>query len=638
MNASGISKRYAVLIGNSVFTGFPEDELAPLKTPTNDIRLLKEAFSNPERGGFEVDCLENCESGVIKRTIETLIMKAKDPDALGLIYYSGHGLLDQMSQLRLAAADSQPKMWSTTVAISEISDLITVHRPKRLIILLDCCYSGAGIIGLELKGPGSAAANSVRESLKTLSGEGVVMMTATTPVQQAAGNTTTGFGLFTKHVAEGIGAAKARRSHKQMITVNDLYAYVSDQMKMDNCDQTPMLWNAQAGGDIILSESSLLGTHSKPISPRLAWKFVRGEKVPILNVIGPTYILDRNYNFVDWNTAFEFVIAHPLGLTRGSHVESFLRHLRNWNHVFNRSNSKFVPGNIPTVDIEILEYDSPDYGLIVFNKVATQLVNSSGRQRAWCVALNVSSVQRPREFWRRMEDVLKRDINWSRYALSYDKIISRFTEYQQLLGLVVSKVGSACRCADLGAGTGNVTMKLLESGGNRRVLAIEKNETMLDALQRKLDQSEGFSARASLSKGDITTCLREEQAESLDACVMLNVLFALEHPDEALSSIYRVLRPGGILSLSTSHQDTDIKNLFGEMQRDLRQQGSWDAQANATWEDAYRRNIDMEDLIKRHSKDEIRAMIEHAGFTIEEFHPDEYVGCVVVVKASKRQA
>ena len=43
----------------------------------------------------------------------------------------------------------------------------------------------------------------------------------------------------------------------------------------------------------------------------------------------------------------------------------------------------------------------------------------------------------------------------------------------------------------------------------------------------------------------------------------------------------------------------------------------------------------MEDMIRRHSKDEIRQLVEGCGLEIEEYHPSEYVDCVVVVKAVK---
>jgi hypothetical protein len=210
MVQSGITKRFGVLIGASKFPEFPADELAPLSTPLNDVKLLAEALSHPSRGGFEIKCLVNRTASVIRSEIEELVKNARTSDSLGLIYYSGHGLLDQATppRLHLATVDARPGYWSSTLSVAEIISFITAHRPKRLILLLDCCYSGAGIPQLEMKGGGHNALNRIQESLKPLEGSGVVMMTATTRIQQAAGDTSTGFGIFTKHLVEGIGAAQ----------------------------------------------------------------------------------------------------------------------------------------------------------------------------------------------------------------------------------------------------------------------------------------------------------------------------------------------------------------------------------------------------------------------------------------------
>ena len=55
-----------------------------------------------------------------------------------------------------------------------------------------------------------------------------------------------------------------------------------------------------------------------------------------------------------------------------------------------------------------------------------------------------------------------------------------------LVDLVVSQLGDAQLCADLEAGTGNATLKLLERHSSRQVWAIESNEMMLQYLKQKV--------------------------------------------------------------------------------------------------------------------------------------------------------
>jgi ubiquinone/menaquinone biosynthesis C-methylase UbiE len=161
---------------------------------------------------------------------------------------------------------------------------------------------------------------------------------------------------------------------------------------------------------------------------------------------------------------------------------------------------------------------------------------------------------------------------------------------------------------------------------------------MLDALQKKIDASpaqDRFKERATLYKGDLTTCLREQPSESLDACLMLNVIFALEDPGAALAEVYRVLVPGGILSLSTSHKDTSISALFNAIRIGLVDQHQWSDATESAWKDAFERNVAMEDLIRRDSKEDVHNYVTNNGFVIDEYHDNEYVGCVVVIKGVK---
>src|SRR5262249_25693800 len=160
----------------------------------------------------------------------------------------------------------------------------------------------------------------------------------------AAGNKVTGYGVFTKHIVDGIKTGDAARRDKRSITVHDLFEYVSKQMRAESAQQTPQLWNQQVGESLVISEVQLKGTNSPPINPKLRWVVLNNERRPILDLVGPSYILDNVFHFMDWNTSFDFLVARPLRLRRGCHVQSFLERLQNWQEVWKRSNRRFVPG------------------------------------------------------------------------------------------------------------------------------------------------------------------------------------------------------------------------------------------------------------------------------------------------------
>lgn len=632
--------RHGLLIANCKFPDCPS--LGPLQTPDNDVVALQSALKDRSKGGFELETVRNSKSNDLRLKIDSVMRRAARSDGLALIYYSGHGTLDPSGRLYLATYDSREDTYVLSVGVHEILTSVRQHGPTRVVILLDCCYSGASGMEFELKG---SRAPFMSEDL---AGSGVVVMTATSPVERAVGSLHDGYGIFTKHVIEGINTGVGKKIKRAgpdayiPVSVNELFQYVQQKMQEEKVPQTPHIWNIESTGDFVLCETRLRGTQDRPtVTPRLRWEVMREEKRAVFDLVGPAYILDRAYHFLDWNTSFEFLVARPLQLRRGTHVIEFLSKLNNWSEVFERSNTKFLPGQDPLVDEEVLKFPSPNYGEITFHKLASQIPRLEGISKAWSVQLNVTGVEMNQaQLWQDVAADLRKHAVWSKYADSYDRVISPFTSYQKLVDLLVSKVGSSLRCADLGAGTGNVTIRLLsdQSGknfGQRTVLAVEKNDSMLECLQRKLDLQPGLKKRALLYKGDITTALREQKSETLDACVMLNVLFALDNPTEALGEVFRVLKRNGILTLSTSHKDTNIRLLFNAIKNDLARQRSFTSDLEPVWLDAFNRNVDLEDMICRDSKQDIQNYITDAGFRVEEYIESEYVDCVVVYKLVK---
>ncbi len=361
---------------------------------------------------------------------------------------------------------------------------------------------------------------------------------------------------------------------------------------------------------------------------------------PILDLIGPAYVLDSNFFFLDWNPIFDKLIAKDIRLARGDHAVDFVKKLKNCNEVIEHSKGVFGPGKDPLVDTELLQYKSPKYGLIEFRKIAAQIADQKGKPLAWSVSLNILSSENDDKLWEDIEKELNEVVNWSRYSRSYDKLLLPFDDYNDLLELVVSKVGDAQRCVDLGSGTGNGTIKLLESNPKREVWSVESNENMLRYMEEKVNEIKkkgvDFSDRFIPVKDDILTlgALRD-QTDYFDAAILVNVLYSVDEPAECLRQAYKILKPGGILSLSTAHSDTDVEKLFNKMQSVLRSKESFDTLQD-NFEAARQVHIKMENLINRDSKEDIDRYIEEAGFEIKEKHENEYVDAVVVIKAIKK--
>ena len=418
---------------------------------------------------------------------------------------------------------------------------------------------------------------------------------------------------------------------------------------MRESSQTPMLFRRGDGTpDMWITETTL--PHKEIESAIPSFPGSRNDKLSLLDNMGPAYFLDENFRFVDWNAAFDSLIACPLKLRRGQYADAFLEVLDNYNAVYDRSIKVFDPANFPTVDIERFDYPSKQFGLgfglIVFRKMASRIWGCG--EAAWCVQLDIEYVQYSNELWSHLEGIMKREANWTRYAECYDEIIGKFPPYQDLCRQLAAlteraiKAGRMARaqktadtdrvegdegdeqCLDAGAGTGNTTLMLLDPRydpqGNRRVTAIERNNAMFSQLDRKHRDSPNKD-RICLVRENMLTYLQFAESNSFDACVMLNVLFALDEPEKCLKEIHRVLKPKGGLILSSPRKTTDIYKLFSKIHKHfklddqtVRRDDHALHETYKLWEQAFAHNKEMQPIIQRYSVEDLKGLILRSNF------------------------
>src|SRR5579864_6425421 len=97
----------AVLIANNLF--LVEKRLNSLRCPENDVDGLKTALISKTFGLFDesaVVVLKNAANSEVQLTINRVLRQALK-DQLVLLYYSGHGQLDDAGRLHLATSDTQ---------------------------------------------------------------------------------------------------------------------------------------------------------------------------------------------------------------------------------------------------------------------------------------------------------------------------------------------------------------------------------------------------------------------------------------------------------------------------------------------------------------------------------------------------
>ncbi len=248
-----MGRKIALVIGNSEYD---DASLARLITPSEDVNDLATLLKSPDIGGFdEVSALVNESATPLRRSIARLFAQ-KTPDDLLLLYFSGHGVLDDQGQLYLAVKDTERELLSgTAIPASFITGEMDRSRSRRQVLMLDCCHSGAFARGSK----GVVGASVGTASAFEGTGYGRVVLTATDATQYAwEGDQVIGQAdnsVFTHFMIEGLQTGQADQDHDGRVTLDELYDYVYAQVVAKTPRQTPGKWSYKQQGDIVIAKN-----------------------------------------------------------------------------------------------------------------------------------------------------------------------------------------------------------------------------------------------------------------------------------------------------------------------------------------------------------------------------------------------
>lgn len=248
-----MSRRLALIIGNSAYR---DGTLARLLTPDIDVGALAEILLDPEVGAFDdAKVLVNMTSATVRRAISDLFAQKSREDLL-LLYFSGHGVLDDRGRLHLAVKDTDHGLLrGTAVAASFIADEMDNSRSQRQVLILDCCHSGAFARGTK----GSPGLTVGTAAAFEGTGFGRVVLTATDATQYAwEGDRIIGeaeSSLFTHYMVQGLQSGEADINGDGQITIDELYDYVYTQVVQQTPRQTPGKWSFKEQGEIVIARA-----------------------------------------------------------------------------------------------------------------------------------------------------------------------------------------------------------------------------------------------------------------------------------------------------------------------------------------------------------------------------------------------
>ncbi len=299
--------KFALLIGVSEYS----EGLRPISSAILDVEAMRRVLEHPDMGAFDqVTVLPNPDKGSMEKAVDDLFAD-RQKDDLVLLYFSGHGLKDQNARFFLSTRDTGRDQnggfrRAKAFPASELQKYITDSRSQRQIIILDCCFSGALVQGMPIKGE-----FNIQEEL---GGKGRAILTSSSPIEYSFESEDNDLSIYTKYLVEGIETGAADKDGDQLISVNELHEYASERVKEAAPAMTPKFYLSLEGDDTIyLAKSPLAATN--PI-------FIYREKVrEILDEWSKENICKENFNRVERNCLNELRNELDLSLQEADIIE-----------------------------------------------------------------------------------------------------------------------------------------------------------------------------------------------------------------------------------------------------------------------------------------------------------------------------
>jgi WD domain, G-beta repeat len=133
-----------------------------------------------------------------------------------------------------------------------VRECMDVSLSRKIVLLLDCCFSGAFSVGLTHRS-GDAV-----HALEPLGGTGTAVLTASSALEYAyEGDALSGEptpSVFTSEIVRGLATGEADRDYDRKISVGELYEYVWDRMQAAGAKQQPRI-KSDLQGELIVAGS-----------------------------------------------------------------------------------------------------------------------------------------------------------------------------------------------------------------------------------------------------------------------------------------------------------------------------------------------------------------------------------------------
>lgn len=247
------SHGYALLIGVGASAYAPWS----LPVTVRDVQALRGILTDPDLCGYPADHIRLLhDEGATKQAIldglSWLVERAAaDGDATAVVYFSGHGWLDETTgRYYLLPHDVEPfDLAGSALAAEAFTKALRKVEARRLLTVMDCCHAAGmttakDVPTLKLP-PGlsqAALPKGVSEALKQ--GAGRAVISSSTGTQKSWVRPDGALSLFTYHLLEALQGAGNQPGDRE-VRVSNLMAHLSRAVPASaralGAEQTPFL-------------------------------------------------------------------------------------------------------------------------------------------------------------------------------------------------------------------------------------------------------------------------------------------------------------------------------------------------------------------------------------------------------------
>ncbi|MFC1498953.1 sugar-binding domain-containing protein [Verrucomicrobiota bacterium] len=289
--------RYAIIIGIDKYKHPRIDELHYAENDALSMRSIfttKSEYRIPEEN-MQFLPNDKATKDEILTSIKSFAKKISKEDFF-LFFYAGHGYAEKEGgeiKKYLAPYNADPgAMPSTAIDFDDLAKELLSIRSERLLIMLDCCYSGAG--GRTFSSGDREALEKIgTDHLDKISGEGRIVMAACEEDKPAKETHELEHGIFSSAIIDGL-QGDADYQKDGIVDSEELWMYVRQEtINRSGKQQIPMKFGKEKGLPIFLSpvqSTKISEADKKSIAVSVADKFelqeVRLSGTQLLSDIG----------------------------------------------------------------------------------------------------------------------------------------------------------------------------------------------------------------------------------------------------------------------------------------------------------------------------------------------------------------